>query len=104
MMIFLKSIPDGPYFDLRFLTSIDVPFVILGIICLFIAYYKLKKQKPNHFTNSSSPETEECILENYDILMQRKNTKYDNSIPFVNFTMRNVYIGLAVILFILLLF
>ncbi|WP_160113287.1 hypothetical protein [Aequorivita antarctica] len=44
-MIILKSIPDGPFIDPRFLSTIDVPFILLAIVLLIVMYFKVKKAK-----------------------------------------------------------
>lgn len=96
-MIVLKVVSSGPYIDPRFLDITEVPFVILVIACLFIAYYKFKKRQSNQLTQTNSNSVGKYSLENYDILMQPKNTEYNDHITFVNFSLRGMYKGLILL-------
>ncbi|MEH6764456.1 MAG: hypothetical protein V7655_08145 [Aequorivita antarctica] len=44
-MILLNATPNGPYIDPRFLSTIDVPFILLAIVLLVIMYFKIQKEK-----------------------------------------------------------
>jgi|GEM_PF-6544914 len=45
-MVALRLIdPRGPRFDPTYLDIIDVPFFLIAIVLIFIAYYKIKKTK-----------------------------------------------------------
>jgi hypothetical protein len=41
IMILLNATPNGPFIDPRFLSTIDVPFILLAIILLIVMYFKV---------------------------------------------------------------
>ncbi|WP_157881729.1 hypothetical protein [Aequorivita aquimaris] len=44
-MILLNATPNGPIIDPRFLSTIDVPFILFAIVLLVIMYFKVRKEK-----------------------------------------------------------
>ena len=109
-MIALRSFGDVPYVDPRFLNSTDVPFILFAIICLFIAYYKIKNKKPEKSTEEFTNKIEDGFeLKSYDVLMQPKKNKTDDILPFINFSLptvslKEIIIGVVVLIFYYLIF
>ena len=110
-MIYLRVFDPGPYynFDPRFLDVTDVPFVLLGIVSLFIAFYKVKKTKydDNNTINNTFESTEKFKIKSYDILMQPKK-KYDESVPLIGafkaISYKKLFVGFALCMFYYLIF
>ncbi|SHF04941.1 hypothetical protein SAMN05444278_1312 [Psychroflexus salarius] len=103
-MITLRLIGSEPYVDPRFLDSTDVPFMLIGIVLLIIAYYKIKNTKPKEHQKEKTNEIESKFeLTDYDILMQPKKNFNKSELPFINFslpTLSRKELILGIILFI----
>lgn len=82
MILPLRLIGSHPLLDSdpRFLDSYDVPFIVIAIICLCYAYYKIKTTKYD-FTDKPLEQNsiKEFKLQSFDVLMQPKK-EYKNFI------------------------
>ncbi len=109
-MIALRLVGGEPYVDPRFLDSTDVPFILLAIICLFIAYYKIKSKKPEKNTEEITNEVEDSFeLKSYDILMQPKKNNDNDTLPLINFSLpkvslKELILGILIMVFYYLIF
>ena len=88
-MITLKLIGDYPPVDITFLDRKDVPVILSSIVCLLIAYYKVKRNKIRKPLEKPEESEANFKLEKYDILMQPSKVK-DNTLPLVNFSFPSI--------------
>tara|TARA_R110002072_G_scaffold35506_1_gene105046 strand:+ start:189 stop:548 length:360 start_codon:yes stop_codon:yes gene_type:complete len=105
-MIPLKTFADPwYYYDPTFLDLIDVPILLISIILMFIAYRKIKSYKgtSSDVDMSSLKEEPPFLIEPRDVLMQPKKYGHNFKIPFINFSLKKVYvfIGLIFLIYIL---
>ena len=88
-MITLKLIGDYPPQDITFLDSKDVPVILLAVICLFIAYYEIKRNKIKKDSEMSSVGESNFNLDNYDILLHPTKSNSDTP-PLTNFSLPRI--------------
>jgi len=110
-MITLRLVGSEPYVDPRFLDSTDVPFILIGIVLLIIAYYKIKNKKLRKKQKERTTKKEGILeLTDYDILMQPKKSYNKNiALPFINFSlptlsMKELILGIILMIFYYLIF
>jgi len=109
-MLPLRLFDGGPYINIdpRFLDITDVPFVLFAIVCLFVVYYKVKKDKKiARIDDKSLKITDDFYPKSYDILMQPKHD-YEDLVPltgkFNSKLLKEIFFWIVICIFYYLIF